>query len=254
MPHTQLTARLVIILLCLSWAGSAHSTELVLEVVSLKHQLAKDLIPAIRPLLGPKGSISGAQQKLFIKDDPQNITHIKTALKQLDVAQANLLVSLRFWDIGNTNQGDIQHQYSTQRQQKLQTIRVLEGKTGFIEVGKSRVDTQYFVNLAHDQLALTESEVVRSVTSGFLVTVHLLQGIADVKITPRFSFAVDDSLRHVRFYNMASQIKVQLGRWAIIGSNDTNLNEVHAAIWNQYTTHRDETARIQIKVEKVDKK
>lgn len=254
MIHTRPTIRLIIVLLCLIWANSSHGNELVLEIVPLKHRVAKDLIPTLRPLLGPKGSISGVRHKLFIRDNQQNIAHIKTALEHLDVAQTNLLVSLRFQDIGNTTSGDIQRQYSTRRHQQLQTIRVLEGKPGFIEAGKTRTDTKYFIDLAHDQLVLAESEVVRSVTSGFLVTVHLLQDdAAEVKITPQFSFASDHSLRHIQFHNMATQVKVQLGQWVIIGSNDRNLNEIHAAVWNQYGTHRDGSARIQIKVEKADR-
>ncbi len=254
MIYTKPAAHIIIVLLCLAWVGSVHSNELVLEVVPLKHRLASDLLPTIRPLLGLKGSISGAQYKLFIRDNQQNISRIRTVLEHLDVAQATLLISLRFQDIGNTVRGDIQRQYATRRHQQLQTIRVLEGKTGFIEAGKTRTDPQYFIDLAHDQLILAESEVVRSVTSGFLVTVHLLQGVADIKITPRFSFAVDESQRHIQFHNMASQIKVQLGQWVTIGSNHKKLNEIQTAVWNQYGTHRDGSERIQIKVEKTDNK
>ena len=55
---TQNRLRTLFLLLALLWLGSAPAQEL-LEVISLRHRTAEQVIPLLRPMLAPGGALSG---------------------------------------------------------------------------------------------------------------------------------------------------------------------------------------------------
>tara|TARA_A100001037_G_scaffold53677_1_gene45728 strand:+ start:126 stop:1022 length:897 start_codon:yes stop_codon:yes gene_type:complete len=90
----------LLLILVLSTAPSLAQS-LVIEVIRLNQQSAQSLLPVLRPLVPPPGSLNGYQGQLVIKSTPENIDEIKRVLKQLDRHARNLLITVRHgtrWD------------------------------------------------------------------------------------------------------------------------------------------------------------
>jgi type II secretory pathway component GspD/PulD (secretin) len=69
------------------------AAEQMMEVISLQHRPAEQLIPILRPLVEADGTLTGAGDRLIVKTSPQNLGQIKVALAELDRA----LRQLRIW-------------------------------------------------------------------------------------------------------------------------------------------------------------
>jgi type II secretory pathway component GspD/PulD (secretin) len=54
------------------------------EVIPLKGRTAEEIIPVIRPLLVPGGSVSGMDSNLIVKTTPENLDDIRSVLEGID--------------------------------------------------------------------------------------------------------------------------------------------------------------------------
>ena len=81
-------------LILLFWfCGMLHASGL--EVISLKHQSAAEVIPLIKPLLGKDEVVTGTGYKLILRASPQRLAEIESLLAQIDVAVQQLIVRVR---------------------------------------------------------------------------------------------------------------------------------------------------------------
>lgn len=69
--------------------------EMTLEVIPLKHRLTDDVIPILRPLVVPGGSISGMNNQLIVKTTPENLAEIKNVLDSLDRSPRRLMIYVK---------------------------------------------------------------------------------------------------------------------------------------------------------------
>ncbi|MGD8927125.1 MAG: hypothetical protein PVG20_09750 [Thioalkalispiraceae bacterium] len=63
---------------------------MIIETIQLQHRPTDEVIPIIQPMLAPDAKITGTGYKLIIKSTPENLSQIKSLLKEIDVNQ-NLL-------------------------------------------------------------------------------------------------------------------------------------------------------------------
>lgn len=66
-----------------------------LTIIELNHRFAEDLVPVLKPLVGPEGSISGVNDSLLVRASPRALAEVRQALRRLDVPARNLLVEVR---------------------------------------------------------------------------------------------------------------------------------------------------------------
>lgn len=66
-----------------------------IRVITLKHRTAQELVPVIRPLLGPTDAVSAIDYRLLIRTSPKRLADIERVVQQLDVAQRNLTLTVR---------------------------------------------------------------------------------------------------------------------------------------------------------------
>lgn len=71
------------VLLWLALVPMANA-EPVLEIISLRHSIAESLVPTLRELVSPGGTVTGMGEKLIIRTDPANLAQLKTVLESLD--------------------------------------------------------------------------------------------------------------------------------------------------------------------------
>lgn len=80
----------------------AAAQQLVTEVIPLGYRSISEIIPLVRPLVRPSGSVSGLQGQLVVTATPRQLTEVRKILGALDSSPVRLLISVRR---GNTRTG-----------------------------------------------------------------------------------------------------------------------------------------------------
>src|ERR1051325_6900097 len=83
------------VLMLLASAALAQNS---LEIIGLRHRTAEQVLPSLRPLVEPGGTVSGQGTELFVRTSPSNLAELRRALDALDRPQRRLLISVRFDD------------------------------------------------------------------------------------------------------------------------------------------------------------
>src|SRR3990172_3040581 len=69
-----------------------------LEVIPLRHRTAEQVLPALRPLLEPGGTLTGQYNQIIVRASPANLAQLKQALEAIDRPPRRLQISVRFDD------------------------------------------------------------------------------------------------------------------------------------------------------------
>lgn len=80
---------------CLALALNAQAQQQVVEVISLGYHQADDVIPTLRPLLAPGGTVTGMSNRLVVKTTPANLAELKRVLAVIDSKPRQLMISVR---------------------------------------------------------------------------------------------------------------------------------------------------------------
>jgi hypothetical protein len=130
-----------------------------LEVITLRHRTAEQVIPVLRPMLAPGAALSGQYYQLIVRTTPDNLAQLRDLISTLDQPARRLSISVRFdsanvsaragarTDVRVTNRGSsanvrLQDERGTQSERVDQRLQVLEGGQAFISSGESRVYNQ----------------------------------------------------------------------------------------------------------------
>lgn len=121
-----------------------------LEIISLQHRPANEIIPVLKPLLIKDGSISGENFTIFIQTSDDNLQQLKSLLPVLDIQYRLLRISMmqetpqmmkRYgYLVDDKNKKSNTMIYSTQRKQNnpnQQIIQVTEGQWATLQTGTS---------------------------------------------------------------------------------------------------------------------
>jgi type II secretory pathway component GspD/PulD (secretin) len=188
----RLAVLLVLLSVCAALPALAQNA--VLEVIALKYRTAEQVIPVLRPLLDPRGSLSGMQNQLIIRTTPANLAELKQVLATLDAMPRRLLITVRQDAVldrdrtraevsGRVSAGDatvavpgsgrpgggvvevqrgddvirgrIDSTRSLDSDRNTQTLQVLEGNSAFIRIGQS--------------VPLPQRQVIRTIVNGQIV-------------------------------------------------------------------------------------
>jgi type II secretory pathway component GspD/PulD (secretin) len=76
-------------------AVSRAAENQVLEVIPLGYRQAEDVIPMLRPLLAPGGTLTGMKNQLVVRTTPANMAELKQVLASVDAAPRRLMISVR---------------------------------------------------------------------------------------------------------------------------------------------------------------
>jgi type II secretory pathway component GspD/PulD (secretin) len=85
---------LVLACLVLATVRSATPDETVLKVIPLRNRPASDLLPALAPLVGPDGTVTGLDTRLVVRATPQALARIEALVRTLDTPLRSLVISV----------------------------------------------------------------------------------------------------------------------------------------------------------------
>ena len=95
----------LLLFLCLPVMTIAYAQQTVTEVIPLAYRSVSEIIPVVRPLVLPGGSVSGLQGQLVVTATPQQLVQVRNVLNALDKSPARLLISVRRGNNSSAQQG-----------------------------------------------------------------------------------------------------------------------------------------------------
>ncbi len=256
------------------------------RVISLKHRPAAEVMPLIRPLLGPDDVLSGTDFRLIIRTSDKNLKEVERLLAQVDVARQRLRITVEQVSgndrttisqsvTGSTGVGDkariilpdkpaeqgglvVQKdglRYTANRRTtgasnaSSQTLLTLDGQRAFIHVGQSVPHVRKILALSRRQWVLLQEIELQDVTTGFEVLPQVHGDRVLLVITPRLSSLRDPATGLADFQELSATVETKLGEWLDLGEILGSRGEVERAILESASTTTDERRTVRLKIE-----
>ncbi len=248
--------RFLILALAFLWAGLALAQQTVLEVITLKYRNADQVIPVLRPLLAPGGTISGMQNRVIVRTTPENLADLQKVLGQIDNAPRRLLISVKqdadgsssldeaeiSGSIGSdraratvpgsgSNQGGtvvikrgddkakgrVLRSQSASTDRSVQTLQVLEGNEAYIRVGQSVAIPGGSVTISPIGAQVSQSTQYKDVGTGFRVRPRVNGNNVTLEISTQRDSMADPNAQSFNVQRMDTVISGRLGQWMELG-------------------------------------
>jgi hypothetical protein len=263
------------LMVCMCLIGTSAQAITELKIITLQHRFAEDLIPTIEPMIGADGTISGYQNQLIIRANPQNMAEIEKLVATLDAVQKNLKITIsreasdsrdsselsvsgrkRFGDVEvgtrypNNQQGarvDIDQRESRRLNDSLQHITVMDGREAFIAVGEIIPFTSEWVTLTRRYASVQSTTEFVDVTTGFAVRPRSLGDVIELEITPRVKQLNRNGF--IDYESLSSVVQVNRGEWLDLGGLMQSKDEVSRAILSRQSSRTSTSNQLRVRVE-----
>ena len=249
---------LTILVAALMLAGgvASHAQQTVLEVITLKYRNADQVIPVLKPLLAPGGTISGMQNRVIVRTTPDNLAELQKVLGQIDNAPRRLLISVKqdadasssldeaeiSGSIGNDRaratvpgtgssqggtvvlkrgddkaKGRVLRSQSAATDRSVQTLQVLEGNEAYIRVGQSVAIPGGSVTISPIGAQVSQSTQYKDVGTGFRVRPRVNGNNVTLEISTQRDSMADPNAQSFNVQRMDTVISGRLGQWMELG-------------------------------------
>lgn len=230
-----------------------------LEIISLRHRTAEDVLPTLRPLLEPGGTLSAHGHQLFVRASPANVAELRRLLDSIDRPQRRLLISVRFDDsLGASSRAvgasgrigtggsriEVQaDERSTSTNDRIdQRVQVLEGGRAMIYTGQSRGVPQRQMIRTPAGVVAQETIVVQDRATGFEVVPRLSGDAVQLEIAPQRESGE-------RFQRIATTMQARLGEWVEVGGAATAGARSDHGVLSSGRSSVEESRRVWLRVE-----
>lgn len=276
-------------LLWMAPAPLTQAAEPELRVIPLKHRLADEVVPLVRPLLAPGESVNGLDSRLIVRAALPTHVQIERLLAEIDTPRRNLRISVRHagesarvqdsqgvsGDVrrGNTRivvpndtrstggmtvgrsapDGTVQlhseRRVTSKRDASTQNLTVLDGGRAFLRVGESIPQVQPFLALVGNRVAVMTGIQYYDVTTGFEVEPRILGERIQLTVTPRLAFRSNQGTQIANFQELRTMVTVKPGEWVDLGGAVESTNEVNRQILSTRRRTDSEDSRFLIRVD-----
>jgi type II secretory pathway component GspD/PulD (secretin) len=242
-----------------------------LEILSLRHRSAEQLIPQLQPFVEAGGALSGMNDKLFLRASTRNHTEIRELVKALDTPLRRLRISLRQdgeagsddagasvngrvrIEDGKVGAGATARVYSSDRRQRSdinQYVQTVDGGRASIMVGQSFIVPLRQVVLTPAGVIVSDQLVQRDVGSGFVAVPKLSGDQVTLEISP-----VNDTPGHaagsVNVQRLTTTVSGRLGEWLELGGSTAEQSSREAGVTRYGTRTVSRQRRLLLKVEEI---
>ena len=268
----------------LGWVLVTQAQQSVFEVIELNYRNADQVIPMLKPLLAPGGTISGMQNRIIIRTTPQNLAELRKVLDVVDAMPRKLQISVRqestasgtgaeaeiSGSIGTdraratvpgtgSNQGGtvvirrgddkvrgrVSQSQSAATDSSVQTLQVLEGNEAFIQVGQS-------VPVRTQSAQGSETVQYRDAGAGFYVRPRVSGDQVTLSISTRRDSVADPYTGAINVQHVDTVVSGRLGEWIeLSGIAQESAQRNSGTVYRRSVTGLDDR-RVLLKVEKVN--
>jgi hypothetical protein len=258
-----------------------------LEVITLKYRNAEQVLPILQPLVAPGGTISGMNNRLFVRTTPANLAELKRVLDVVDSRPRQLMISVRqdadldrsrrgaqvsgSADLGDAGRvtapgrprpggaavgaGGVEAQiYSSDSQrtdQVSQSVRVLEGSPAFISIGQSVPVRGRQVVVGPGGAGGQQWTEYRDVDSGFYVTPRIHGDTVTLEISAANDRLVNPNTGASTIQRVQTVVSGRLGEWIELGATGEQRSRDQSVILGRSSDASRDDRRILLKVEEV---
>lgn len=226
--------RTILLTLMLSSLAFGQPTEI--RVFQLSNRPAASAAQSVRPLLSPAGTVLSDDQtnKLIVRDTPEVLGQIEKMIQAIDVAAPQVMIKIRFTGQtvgdGSTLSGGVVGQTrpdgstqvagypyqvssgsSSATSSGEQSLMVMSGEEGRIEVGRQLTYVQPYWGLAQQYGLLPAGVIFQTVTTGFVVRPRVVGDVVTVQVAPWLSYQSGQGPGQIVFSEAASTVSLKSG-------------------------------------------
>jgi type II secretory pathway component GspD/PulD (secretin) len=275
-------------------AGPAQPQSTVVEVIPLRYRTAQELIPIIQPLLGRDGSVSGLQNQLIVRTTPANLEDVRRVLATVDVAPRQLQISVRqeadterrrsraevsgsvggehgrvtipgsrdtrggnvvLRDGDDKVRANVLESDSKASDRSTQTVRVLEGREAYVQVGQSVPvrERQVRRTVVGGQVVeqVVEGTQYRDASTGFYVLPRLAGDRVTLDVSPQRETISRRVPGAVNVQSMVTTVSGRLGEWMEIGGIGRDASGQQTVLLGSSSSSTRDSRRVLVRVDEV---
>lgn len=256
---------LLSILFALIALSPATMAQMVIETIEIRNRPASDILPVIKPLVAPAGSVSAMMQILVIRTTADNMDEIKTLVAELDEIPEMLAITVRQASrtMANDHGGNLRHRhgrtgvrfYSSHADSDMRgnyQIRTLEGHAAWIKTGQLIPLAHRYVTIdRYGRRTFRDGIQYHSVDSGFYAVPRVHGDTVTLHIQPHQSRMTSTGPGMVRQQGADTVVTGRLGTWLEIGGVEQDEDRDQRGIAWMTGHGQDSDYRIQLKVERI---
>ena len=240
-----------------------------LEIIELKGRPVDEVIPLVKPFVGPDGVVTGMNNQLIIRTSPDRLQEIHKILDRFDRPPRQLMILVHHGrmigkerqhvgagvnskigeharvEMGIPTPGDSIHIRAGSKQSSTMSdashsVRATEGKPAFIATGQSIPITEQSTYISRGRIRQQTSTHYRDATGGFYVVPQLNGDQVTLRISTRMDKA-DQTSGTFDIQRIDTAITGRLGEWIPIGAVNEGSNQSGGtALQHQATTDSDD--------------
>jgi hypothetical protein len=259
--------------------GAVHAQSTTMEIFQLRFRTADQMIPLIRPLVPPPGTVTGLQNQLIVRTTPQNMAEIQAVIARIDTVPRRLLITVRqdadlitererlqgsgTVPLGRSGEvvvgtpgrpGVTVDVISSQRSEvdrNTQQIQALEGQPAFIQIGQSTpVPTRQVVRGPWGT-QVVDSVEYRDTSTGFQVLPRVNGDLVFLEILPQRETPGANMPGAVNTQRLATTVSGRLGEWIELGGASRTVDERQSVLLGRTTASGAEQRRVLVRVEEL---
>jgi hypothetical protein len=255
------------------------------EIIELRHRTPEELLPVLRPLVEPEGTVGAAGSKLVVRASSERIRELRRLVQQLDTAPRQLLVTVRqgsqddsttrasgmagkgkFGDVTvdvppttdpglpgvgvATSDAAIEWRGGTRESSGNnnadQQLRVMEGREAVIYVGQA---VPYSSKSVSPHGHVTEHTQLREVLTGFVVKPQVQGDRVTLDISPQQESLTGAAGGSINVSRLSTSISGRLGEWIDLGAVTQQASNSSSGTFSQSQTDSTHSRQVLIKVE-----
>jgi len=232
--------RFFVFLVFAFWTLAALA-QYALEIIPLRHATAEHVLPVLRPLLEPGGTLSSSANQLFVRASPANVAELKRVLETIDRPARRLQILVRFDDALDASRREIGASGTVTNRGSNVEIRAAEGSRR----AEERVDQRLMLlEGGRGFIATGRSDPLRERASGFEVTPRVSGDTVTVDIAQQQE-------RGDQFQRLFTSVSGRLGEWLELGGAAANATRDERGILSSDRSAASGSRRIWLKVEEL---
>lgn len=262
--------------------------QMSVEVITLKHRTAEELVPILQPMLARDATVSGLRGQLVVRTTPANLREVRRILDSLDVAPRRLMITVaqaagsdqgdRGADVSGTLRRDDQLRLtvpgappaargrdgvqarvydsrSMDNMRVVQSVQVVEGRSAFIQTGASvpvpqrRVVRSVVNGRPVDEMI--ESFEYRDADTGYHVTPRVTGDRVTLELSPQRESFVQRAPGVVEVQRVVSTVSGRLGEWIELAAVSQERSAEGSVLLGRAGSNRVETRSVVVKVDEL---
>lgn len=249
--------RRFLVLLCL--LPAMVLAQATMEIIPLQYRTVEQVLPVLRPLVEPGGTLSGMSGQIIVRTSRRNLDELRQAIAAIDRPVRRLVIHVSqnrdsesrdasagvSGDVGfgdnvriiqpdtrQTGSSRIEIQRgdsvvsiqgnSTQRSGAMrssQSVQVIEGGQAAIQVGRSLALPMRQLVHTSAGVAVQQSVIYRDIGQGFYAVPRLAGDRVTLEISPQFDTPGHSGYGSVNTQRLVTTVSGRLGEWIELGGS-----------------------------------